>query len=488
MLGHDMRAAISDILGGLALSDLSALDPDSRRQLQRVESAAEQLARLTDETLALVTGDATERGGTEAETRLEPFLARVSARWQAHAQERGLRFELERGTDLPKAIGTDRAALERIVANLLSNAMKYSPCGTVRMRVQMGPKEALCFRVRDTGPGFSDAAMSQLFEFAGRPANSVQPGTGLGLHIVRELAQRIRGQLRVINLDDGGAEVSLCLPRAAWAPGVLAPDALDDLPDLTGLDVLLAEDNETNQLLIRQMLETLGATCTLVSDGQAAVDALERRCYSLVLIDIEMPRLSGIDVIRKLRAGERPGEAIPVLAVTAFVLSANRDEIYAAGADGILAKPILSLEAFGEAISRVLRKHSGGCCATDPVEDTPFDRVHLDRLLALAGPDDGCELLTRMREDFDTVRRGLEEGCARRDMSLLRGRTHVLISLAGAVGNSNLQIRAEELNAAARGQLEVDVTLLCPTVIAKVGALCTALTEELDMRYGEAVA
>lgn len=487
MLGHDMRSAIADILGGLALADLSVLDARSALQVRRVQSAAEQLARLTDEALALASGDATERAPAPTQVQLGPFLARIAARWQAHAGERGLGFEMELADDLPSAIGTDPAALERILSNLIGNAMKYSPGGAVRMRVHLGAQESLCLRVRDTGPGFSSAAMARLFEYAGRPADSVQPGTGLGLHIVRDLAQRIRGQLQVVNAPGGGAEVSLILPRAAWAPGVEVPGAISDLPDLSGREVLVADDNPTNQLLIRQMLETLGAQCSLVADGQAALEALTATSFDLALIDIEMPRLSGIDVIRRVRAGEGPGRAIPVLAVTAFVLSANRDQIYAAGADGILAKPIMSLDAFAEAIARVLRKRAGSDPA-DPGDAPPFDRLHLDRLLALAGPEEGRELLCRMREDFGSVRAGLSQGLAGADWPLLRARAHVLISLAGAVGNATLQARAETLNTALRGQARAEVAPLCTHVIAQVAAVCDALGHEFDIRYGEAVA
>lgn len=491
MLGHDMRAAISDILGGLALADLSALGPESRLQLQRVRSSAEQLARLTDETLALVAGDDAPRAEAPVMTRLAPFLDRIAARWTAHGGERGLGFVLDLDEDLPGEIGTDPAALERILSNLIGNAMKYSPTGTVRLRVHMGAQEALCLRVRDTGPGFSDAAMARLFEYAGRPEGSSQPGSGLGLHIVRDLAQRIRGQLQVANARGGGAEVSLILPRAAWAPGVEAPAALDALPDLGGCEVLLAEDNPTNQLLIRQMLETLGAQVTLVEDGEAASEALGAGRYDLALIDIEMPRLSGIDVIRSLRAAEGEGDwpATPVLAVTAFVLSGNRNQIYAAGADGILAKPIMSLDAFGEAIARVLRKRpwdgEAVHAAPPPPSAGPFDPLHLDRLLALAGPDEGRELLTRMHDDLDTVGRGLVEGQARGDRGLLRARTHVLISLAGAVGNESLQTLAEDLNTAARDRHGAEIGRLCGPAIEQIEALCQALRRERAVRYGE---
>ena len=127
LLGHDIRNAVTDILGGLALADLEPLDAASRQQLVRVRSASEQLARLTDEVLALVNGDpeAVEPAGADKTTlRLKPFLSDIEARWSAHAREKGLRFALELGPDLPREIGTNRGALERILANLIGNAMK----------------------------------------------------------------------------------------------------------------------------------------------------------------------------------------------------------------------------------------------------------------------------------------------------------------------------------------------------------------------------
>ncbi|WP_196774244.1 response regulator [Rhodovulum sp. MB263] len=485
MLGHDMRSAIADILGGLSLAELGPLDPDSRLQLKRVQSAAEQLARLTDETLALITGDEIDQLEAPIHTALLPFLERIAGRWQAHAEEHGLAFALDIHTDLPGIIGTDPAALERILSNLISNAMKYSAAGTVRLKTHMGPRESLCFRVRDTGPGFSEEAMARLFEFAGRPAESSQPGSGLGLHIVRDLARRVRGQLQLVNLAEGGAEVSVILPRSAWAPGVQTRGDLRDLPDLSCCDVLLAEDNPTNQLLMRQMLETLGARCTMVKDGQAAAEILAARRFDLALIDIEMPRLSGIDVIRRLRTSEGDSPGTAVLAVTAFVLAANRDQIYAAGADGILAKPIMSLDAFGEAIMGVLNRRPCNCAHVSE-RPVPFDALHLDRLLALAGPEDGRELLTRMHDDLEAVRAGLVEALERGNRTMLLSQAHVLISLAGAVGNGTLQALAEHLNSAARRQDNTEVGQLGPQIVAHIEELCTALEAEFATRYSKA--
>lgn len=493
LLGHDIRNAVADILGGLALADLDPLDPASRQQLQRVRSAGEQLARLSDEVLALVTGD---QGTTIADSgqtlRLIPFLEDIEARWAAHAREKNLRFALELGNDLPAAIGTDRGALERILANLIGNAMKHTVEGEVTLSVGMRPQEALSLTVRDTGPGFSDDALARLFEAGGRPPESATPGTGLGLHIVHDLGGQINGHMQVGNRSLGGAEVAVLLPRAAWAPGVSAHAQDSALPDLSGKCVLVAEDNPTNQLLIRQMLETLGADTRLAADGREALALLDNGHFYLALIDIEMPRLSGLDLIRSLRRSEAHEKAppLPVLAITAYVLSANRDEIYEAGADGILAKPIISLESFGEAIAAVLRDGPAYRPAENPTQDdsaaTPLNTLRLDRLLALAGVE-GPELLNRLREDFDTVQRGIRDGLSAPDFALLRARTHVLISLAGAVGSDELQGMAETMSAAAQSQDHAAARALGPRVVKRIDTVLTHLDAELNSRYIQGV-
>ncbi|MEX5730015.1 two-component system aerobic respiration control sensor histidine kinase ArcB [Rhodovulum iodosum] len=484
LLGHDMRAAVTDILGGLSLADLGPLDDASRLQLERVRSAAAQLSRLTDETLAFCTGDAPALRGDRPTFPLVPFLCDIANRWTAHAREKGLSFTFDWSEDLPATIGTDLTALERILSNLLGNAIKHAGAGSICMTADMGPCESLVLGVRDSGPGFSDEALARLFEYQGRPENGAKPGSGLGLHIVRDLAAGIGAQMQVAN-HSGGALVSLSLPRAAWAPGVTAPAAARELPDLTGQRVLVAEDSPTSQLLIGQMLDRLGAEYALAEDGRAALDALDQGGFDLGLIDIEMPQLSGIDVMQALRARGGASADTPILAITAFVLSANRQEIYAAGADGILAKPIMSLESFAEAIARVLEKRTQRPEADPAPPQVGFDQLHLDRLLAISGPAAGRELLERLQDDLGAVEAGLREGILRADLAQLRARTHVLISLAGAVGAEAVQSGAEALNAAAQRRDDRRIASLGPALADRVGRLTAALAEEYERRYRE---
>lgn len=485
LLGHDIRSSVADILGGLELADLSAIDDETRRQLDRVRSASQQLVRLSDEILALVTGDATLVSAGRAPFKLPHFLNGLKPRWEAQAGSRGLSFTLELD-DAPDTISNNQGDLERVLVNLIGNSVKHTKTGGVTLHVGMGQQEMLQFSICDTGPGFSEAALGQLFEEGGRPVESETPGSGLGLHIVRGLVKRAGGRLQVRNHSEGGAEVTVSFPRPAWAPGVATPDSAHSLPDLTGFHVLVADDNATNQLLIQQMLDSLGAQSHVASDGYGALELVERKEFDLALIDIEMPRLSGLDLIRTIRAREQISvsqEPLSVLAVTAYVLAANRDQIYEAGADGILAKPILSLEALGEAIAAVLDKRRP---VDEPETETgfPVDVLQLDRLLALAGDDDGCELLTRLTMDFTSVRDGIREGIKTRNFAQIRARTHVLISLAGAVGATALQHGAEAMNDASHRKTEGLADLNGDLVLTQIDAVLDHLSTEYTNRFG----
>lgn len=307
--------------------------------------------------------------------------------------------------------------------------------------------------VQEHGPGVA----ADPFQARIRPTGSAISGTRLGVHTARRLADRLGGELSVRNLPEGGAELKLVLPgedstsRQATSP--IPADETAPVPDLSRMKVLLAEDCATNQALISQMLYYLGAEVEVAHDGVDALNWLERETFDLVLIDIEMPRLSGLDVIRALRA--MPGRAAqtPVLAVTAHVLRANLDPICTAGADGILHKPLSGFSAFAAAIRSVLESipiaPAVQVQANDWADCPEMEDGRFEHLLEISGPEGAKELVARLYEDLQTVQRELGEAMNVWDWAEIRSQTHVLVSLAGVVGAVRLQKAAEELNSVA---------------------------------------
>lgn len=488
LLGHDLRAAVADIIGGLRLIDQVRVDEPTRLQLERVRASGEILARLLEQGLAQILGEDDFAATHPANLQLPRFLYDVEMRWSGRASEKGLGFRMTAAEAVPPVLTLDRIALERVLSNLLSNAIKYTDAGEVRLDVSMADSGALRLAVTDEGPGFSAEALARLFERHGRPDGTGKPGQGLGMHITRDMAGQLGGTISVENLGAGrGARVTLDLPPETWT--LDAPDRAVELPDLSRTKVLVAEDNPTNQTIISHMLAKMGAQYEIAGDGVEALHWLERESFDLALIDIEMPRMNGIEVISTLRTdGHRQSRVrMPVIAITAYVLRENRDAIYAAGADAILAKPLAGLETFGLAIAHALGRTGGPEAAPLPPPDATenFDRATFDHLIEVAGPEAARELLDRLSADLRKCEAGVAEGLATDDLPQVRAETHVLIALAGAVGAVRLQLLAQALNAAAHRRDRALLDRYGAEAVEQTGILIRFVTAEQRCR-GEA--
>lgn len=239
--------------------------------------------------------------------------------------------------------------------------------------------------------------------------------------------------------------------------------------ELSGLSILLAEDNPTNQLVAVQMLESLGANVTLANDGAEALEILDGTLFDVALIDIEMPRVSGIELIQRLRADSGPVADMPMIALTAYVMREHRAAINEAGADGIIAKPILSIERFGAEILEYMQERgisrvsaeafptsqvtSGGGSQTVKEDDSGDGEPGIDfeifeRLCNSFDEATLIELVGKIRADVADAADRIEAARPTRDIMELRAATHILISVAGAIGAIRLQTLAQCLNSA----------------------------------------
>lgn len=239
--------------------------------------------------------------------------------------------------------------------------------------------------------------------------------------------------------------------------------------ELSGLSILLAEDNPTNQLVAVQMLESLGANVTLANDGAEALEILDGKLFDVALIDIEMPRVSGIELIQRLRADGGPVADMPMIALTAYVMREHRAAINEAGADGIIAKPILSIERFGEEIleymqergisrvsvesfpaSPVAASNGAGDPGGDDLDDDEpgIDFEIFERLCNSFDEPTLIELVGKIRADVADAADRIAAARPTRNIMELRAATHILISVAGAIGAVRLQTLAQCLNSA----------------------------------------
>ena len=378
---------------------------------------------------------------------------------------------VEAGAGAPAGLRTNRVALGRMIDNLVGNALKFSDAGTVRLTLARAADGSVVFRVADEGPGLAG-------EGAAPPA--ARAGQGLGLEIVRTLADRVGAELSLGNRRAGGVEAVLRFPPGVADDRASAAAALP-ASDLAGLRVLLAEDNPTNQMVASQMLRSLDAEVTVSSDGVEALERFEAEEFDLVVVDIEMPRLSGLDVIRAIRARGDARAQVPIVALTAYAMREHRERIAAAGANGLISKPVTSVEALGRGLAaHVTRRSAGPAAAETPAADPSaaggpvIDPATYDALVVAIGAETMGELLDKVIADLVAAQQDLagsfDAAESVPDRERIRSASHILVSVAGAIGAVRLQTCARELNAVAHADAPERVAATTRRCIGEIDA------------------
>ena len=499
MLTHDIRSALGGAIGALEQIDPDALDDKSRRFYEGALTSALAAGRLFDGALDLEAIENNDFALAKEPTNLDAFLTETQRRWSAAAAARGIGLEVRRSTALPTEIEADRVRLSRVIGNIVDNAIKYTEKGTVQVLAEVNGKGNLNISVADNGPGFSPDALDRLFEFRGRPKNASRPGTGLGLHIAHLIVSQMGGKVRVNQAALGGAVVTVCLPgnlflddpaTEAARPGDSPTIANADLPDLSHLNILLAEDNATNQIVVTEMLEAMGARFSVASDGVEALQLFETGVFDLALLDIEMPRLSGLEVIRAIRSRNDDRARIPIVALTAFAMRDHQEKISNAGADGLIAKPILGIENLGEALLTYMRRRARpmpvslgakeGEARTNDAAEILIDDAVFGALERSIGSAKMSELLGKVSTDLADVRDGLAQGIRTKSSTDVRSSSHVLISVAGAIGAISTQQAAEWLNRAANAEDWSQVRTTGEVCLTRIGQLLNVVETKLN--------
>jgi len=365
-VSHELRTPLNSILllsRMLAADNNEAGSGENRKQARVIHDAGTDLKALIDNILDLSRIEARHMTLVHEDVVLRGLLGHVQELLQPQYDEKGLELVLEVDANAPVSIHTDREKLRQILVNFLSNAVKFTESGGVKVRMQSCTEEtagrfAVCIHVTDTGIGIPAAKQDIIFEAFKQADGSTSRrfgGTGLGLTISRELAQLIGGEISIESQPGKGSTFSLWLPAVMPVPDSAAengqaataesraPDALElALPaaDYTGKRVLLVDDDMRNLLALTPLLESWNIDVMAAGDGNEALQTLETGgAFDLVLLDIMMPDMDGYEVTRAIRS--RPGlEGLPVVALTARAGDEDRDRSQQAGAADCLVKPV----------------------------------------------------------------------------------------------------------------------------------------------------
>jgi PAS domain S-box-containing protein len=350
---HEIRTPLNGLLGLASLAMQKGVDEQRRRQyLEQIQDSAQSLSGIISDILDLSKIEAGKFSIEAVPFNLRQLLKAVHHAYQSLATARSLQLQLDVAPGVPTTVLGDPVRLRQILSNYITNGLKFTERGEVRLEVAMSthPERAgqVRFTVSDTGPGIDTATQKRLFQPFTQADDSTTRrfgGTGLGLSICKELAELMDGAVGVDSTPGIGSRFWAELPLPVTDLPVIDPRVeAADIQRLEGLRVLLVEDNPVNMMIGVAMLEQWGVEVTQAIDGAEGVAAVERaqaaqRPFHVVLMDVQMPRLSGHEAARQLRCLYGP-EELPIIALTAAALVSERDEALASGMNDFLTKPI----------------------------------------------------------------------------------------------------------------------------------------------------
>ncbi|WP_169719897.1 PAS domain-containing protein [Marinobacterium litorale] len=476
-MSHEIRTPMSGIIG-LSELGLNENDPEvMKQQLTRIHQTANHLLTILNDILDF---EKLSGGHVEVVNRafeIRAMLDGVSSLFEQTAQRRGLRLITEIDERLDDFYEGDELRLRQVISNLVNNAIKFTDQGEVTLSVRkqgrQEGREMLLFSVCDTGAGISPEVQKRLFQPFVQGGMSVahrQGGTGLGLAISRHLVSLMGGAPIQVESEPGeGSCFTFAIPlrpvsRQDWEhQQPITPEHSSD--QLKGR-VLLAEDNEVNQEVARAQLERLGLCVKVVPDGQQAVDAVRDQHFDLVLMDIQMPVMDGLEATRQIRAMD---SEIPVVALTAAVLPQDRQQALASGMNAVLGKPFRRNDLV-QVLARWLDVDDRDAEQTGKPQLVPEQVSVLDTGWALEqlGGNDTLyyrllgDFLNELRTDYLPLTQQLiaQTGTpSGEQIDCWQRETHRLKGAAGNLGATALSVAASSVNERVKGEEVPDQAL-----------------------------
>ena len=514
-MSHEIRTPLNAILGTAHLALTSDPSDRQRSYLEQIQRGGKALLRVVNDILDFSKVEAGRVELEEIELVLDEVIEDVLAVLALEARQKGLAMLVEVAPAVPPRLIGDVTRLGQILLNLLGNAIKFTQSGQVTLGVDLESESpdhiVLKFAVKDTGIGLTDEQIEGLFTAFSQADNSITRkygGSGLGLALCRSLVELMEGRIAVESKPGKGSVFTFTARLARAAAGgdlqkLSRPERAELMfSDVRGARVLLVEDNATNQLIARELLERAGMHVEVADNGREALERVRAQPlenhWDIVLMDVQMPEMDGYSAtaaIRRIPDFER----LPIIALTAHVLADERTRCYQAGMNDYISKPIDPDELLatmhrwlGKSISPPAISPQGGTLssAANPPDFPLVEGLHSAAGLKRVGGNEKLfrTLLLQLMRDREATLEALERAVGESDAAAVQSLAHALNGVSGNLGAVRVQEQAAELERLARQGICSKETLIL--LGQRFGELCEGIArviaEVLPVTQGRA--